>query len=330
MRIVIAGAGSIGCFVGGCLAAAGREVAFLGRPRVIEDLLRAGVRLSDFDGLSIEVPPARLQARTDPEVLGSADLVLVTVKTRDSAGMAGLIAAHAPAGAPVVSLQNGIRAVADLRAGLPGRDVRGGMVPFNVVPGGDGAYHRATSGDIVVEAGSPSFVPTLSVPGLPVAESDRIEAVQWGKLIMNLTNAPNALSGQSLRDMLMDRRWRLLLADQMAEALAVLRATGRPVQSGTPLPAWLVPYILRLPTPVFARIAASMLTIDPLARTSMAYDLERGRPTEIDALQGEILRLAEANGLAAPVTSRVRAAILAAEADGAGTTRPTPEALRKG
>jgi len=71
----------------------------------------------------------------------------------------------------------------------------------------------------------------------------------------------------------------------------------------------LVPIVLRLPTPLFSRIAAQMLIIDPTARTSMAYDLMQGRGTEIDSLQGGIIDLGKVHGVATPICSRVAQAI---------------------
>ena len=77
--------------------------------------------------------------------------MLVTVKSADTAAMADIIARHAPSDAVIVSLQNGVGNAAVLRDRLPGRRVLGGMVPFNVMALGDGRFHRATSGDIVIE-----------------------------------------------------------------------------------------------------------------------------------------------------------------------------------
>lgn len=319
-RIVIAGAGSIGCFVGGLLAHAGHEVAFLGRARVLDEIRAHGLTLTDFTGLSVRITPDDLSE--DPALLATAELVLVTVKSGATAEMAQLIATHALPGAPVISLQNGIDNAAILASALPGRDVRAGMVPFNVVPRGAGVYHRATSGDIVIATGTGGWAQTLTSPPLPFTESDQIEAVQWGKLLLNLTNAVNALSGLPLLEMLRDRDWRRLMADQMSEALQTLEAAKIPVRSTAPVPMRWVPTILRLPTPLYARVAAQTITIDPEARTSMAYDLMAGRKTEIDQLQGVILARADRHQIATPVTAAVTRAIRLAEAEGVRALSP--------
>ncbi len=305
MKIVIAGAGSIGCYCGALLANAGHTVTLLGRARVLDPIQAQGLSVSDFSGLRCTVPAASLDLSEDPACMAGAEVVIVAVKSGATAEMADLIASNAPTNAPILSWQNGMKNARTLRDALPDRDVRAGMVPFNVVPTDPASYHRATSGEIVIQAGPGSVAGQLSSTNLPIAESERIEAVQWGKLVINLNNALNALSGLTLRAQLMDRDWRRVMADQMAEALSVLKAAGRPVVSTTPLPAWMMPHILRLPTPLFKRIAARMLTIDPSARTSMAYDLSAGRQTEIDSLQGEIVRLGQQTGVPTPICAHV-------------------------
>ncbi len=305
MKIVIAGAGSIGCFCGALLAATGHRVTLLGRARVLDAIRARGLTVTDFSNLHHHIPAAQLTLSEESDCLVDAELVIVTVKTGATAEMASLIAAHTPETAPILSWQNGLENARILRASLTGRDVCAGMVPFNVVPTDTATYHRATSGEIVIEHGPRALVSLLSSPDLPVTESDRIEAVQWGKLVINLNNALNALSGLTLQNQLLDRNWRRLMADQMAEALRVLKAANIDAASTTPLPAWMTPHILRLPTPIFTRIAAKMLTIDPTARTSMAYDLTAGRPTEIDSLQGEIIRLGHQHAIPTPINSRI-------------------------
>ena len=322
MRIVVAGAGSIGCFVGGMLASTGHQVTLLGRARILGEIAGSGLTLTDYDGMSVSVLPDQMVLSDDPAALGDADLVLVTVKTAATPDMAELIRDHAPLLAPVISLQNGFQAVRDLRAALPMRDIRAGMVPFNVVPMGRGRFHRATSGEIVLERGADGFSTALGSEALPMRDSPRIEAVQWGKLLMNLSNAPNALSGLTVHEMLMDRGWRRVIAAQMAEAVRLLRAAGQEIEPPTSVSVGLVPHILRLPTPLFRRVAASMLTIDPTARTSMAQDLAAGRLTEIDALQGEVIALAQRAGHDAPWAQRLSELVHASEAGGPSKLSP--------
>ncbi len=134
-RIVVAGAGSIGCYVGGCLALAGRNVTLLSRPALADAIARHGLRISDLDGADRTLPSPALTLATDPSAaLAAAQIVLVTVKSGATAEMAALIARHAPAEAIVISLQNGVGNADVLRAQLsPAQRAVAGMVPFNVV-----------------------------------------------------------------------------------------------------------------------------------------------------------------------------------------------------
>jgi 2-dehydropantoate 2-reductase len=159
------------------------------------------------------------------------------------------------------------------------------------------------------------------------ATSD-IDGVQWGKLLVNLNNALNALADLPLREQLAQRAWRMLFADQMAEGLAAIRAEGiRPVSS-TPIPAGWIPSLLRLPDVVFTRVLAGAMKIDPEARSSMWEDLQRGRRTEIDYLQGVITAIADRRGLQAPLSRRIVELIKQAEAAGKGSPGLTPEEIR--
>ena len=224
----------------------------------------------------------------------------------------------------VVSLQNGVGNVDTLRARLgASRSLVPGMVPFNVVQTrGNGErprFHRATSGTMLIASGVPGLRDALDVPGAHVAEHPDMTGVLWGKLILNLNNALNALAGVPLAAEIADRRWRLLFAAQIEEALAVLKAAGiRPARiEGVPPRA--IPLILRLPNALFRLVARRMLAIDPAARSSMWEDLLRGRTTEIDYLQGAILALAGKTGVAAPMTERIAHLIKRAEGARAGS-----------
>ncbi|MDZ4368016.1 MAG: 2-dehydropantoate 2-reductase [Afipia sp.] len=326
--ICVAGAGSIGCFVGGMLRSGGHAVSLLARPRVIDEINRNGLKVTSFEGIEHRLSSAEIKLSGAPAIFADADIILVTVKSDDTAEIAELIAQHARKDAVIVSLQNGTGNVSVLREAMPDHDVLAGMVPFNVLSIGDGHFHRATSGDILLEKDDADTAKLLSTPELVFRSVDDIEGVQWGKLLVNLNNALNALSGLPLRDQLAQRSWRMLFADQMREALAVIKAEGIAPVSTTPLPASFTPLILKLPDALFTKIAASMVKIDPKARSSMWEDLQRGRRTEIDHLQGLIVALAQRHGLKAPLSARIVALIREAEQAAKGSPGLTPDQVR--
>ena len=326
--IGVAGAGSIGCFVGGMCAAAGRRVALLARARVIREIESNGLNLTSFEGSEWKIAPGQLALSGDPGIFADASMVLVTVKSADTAEIADIIARDAPPDAVVVSLQNGVGNASVLRQRLAGRVVLAAMVPFNVIAAGEGRFHRATSGDIVIEKDDADTAGRLSVPGLTMRSSRDIAGVQWGKLLVNLNNAINALSGLPLRQQLAQRSWRALFADQIAEGLAAIKAEGIRRVSSTPIPPGWTPHLLRLPDTLFGMLLGRTMKIDPQARSSMWEDLQRGRRTEIDYLQGVITEIADRRQLQVPLSRRIVALIKRAEAAGQGSPRLTPQQIR--
>ncbi|WP_217578395.1 2-dehydropantoate 2-reductase [Mesorhizobium sp. GbtcB19] len=330
--IAIAGAGSIGCYVGGCMALAGRKIVFLGRGRIVEAMRQDGLRVSDLDGRDRRVEAKAISATDDPATaLREADVVLVTVKSGGTEEMARLIAAHGRPDAVVVSLQNGVDNADRLRAALPGRRVLTGMVMFNVVQSPDGEVpfrvHRASQGEVMIDVGVAGLVELLNVDGLAVEARADMKAVQWSKLLMNLNNALVALSDLPLARQLADRRWRGILAAQIDEALAAMKAAGIVPARIASLPPALLPKVLRLPDWLFGLLARRMLAIDPEARSSMWDDLKRGRTTEIDELQGAVIRLAKQAGTLTPVNERVTTLVRQAETEKRGPPGLGPDAV---
>lgn len=316
MKIAIFGAGSIGAYVGGSLIASGADVILIGRARMRERLARLGLILTDLRGHRSELTGAQIAYAEDPAALASADLILVTVKSADTAAAGQLIRDHAKPTAMVISLQNGIGNADTLREFLPDSTVLAGMVPFNVVQLPDGRLHRGTEGEMVVEA-SPAlevWQKTFAAAHLPLVMHADFAAVQWGKLLLNLNNPVNALSDLPLKTELSQRAYRRSLALLIEEALQVLRAAGiQPAKVGRVGPRML-PSLLRLPDLLFRRVAAAMLRMDPEARSSMWEDLQAGRRTEVDYLNGAVVKLAESCGRDAPVNRRMIALIRTAEA----------------
>jgi len=314
--ICIVGAGSIGCYVGGRLAAAGADVTFVARQRIADEVAQHGLRLTDYLGADLRVPQPDFN--TDLLKAADADLVLVTVKSAATEEVAQQLASVLRPDAVVVSLQNGVHNAEVLDAALGGGRTIAGMVPFNVVQRGEGVFHQGSEGDLEA-ARDPrlaAYEPVFAAAGLPLTLHDDMQAVLWGKLLLNLNNAVNALSGLPLKEELGQRDYRVCIALAQAETLAVLKAAGIKPAKLTPLPPSLLPTLLKVPDAIFSRVASAMLEIDPIARSSMADDLELGRTTEVDWINGEVVRLAATVGLPAPVNERVIALVRDAERGG--------------
>ncbi|QIS13130.1 2-dehydropantoate 2-reductase [Nocardia arthritidis] len=314
-QVMVLGAGSVGVYVGGRLASAGADVTFVGRPRVLDEIAASGLLLTDLDGNDAEVPNTRFWVAPKPDSAGSVDLVLVTVKSAATAEAVRDLVGRIKPGTLVLSLQNGIGNDAVIREILPTCVVLAGMVMFNVVQHGGGHFHRGTEGGLAVQddPALEPFVELFAAAGLPLRRYPDLLPVQWSKLLINLNNPINALSGLPLREQLADRDFRRCLSLTQREALAAMkRARIKPARL-TPLPPELFARSLTVPDAVFHRFAAQVLAVDPQARSSMADDLALGRKTEISWLCGEIVSLGAMVGMPTPVNQRLIELIVAAE-----------------
>ncbi|WP_280381805.1 2-dehydropantoate 2-reductase [Nocardia wallacei] len=314
-RVTVLGAGSIGIFVGGKLAAAGADVTFVGRPRLLDEISATGLRLTDLDGGDERVAPTAFQVATAPDDVGAADLVLITVKSAQTTEAARQLAERIRPGTVVLSLQNGIGNDTAIREVLPSCVVLAGMVMCNVAHQEGGRFHRGTEGGLAVAA-DPAlerFAPLFRRAGLELRRYPDLRPVQWAKLLLNLNNAINALSGRPLREQLATRDYRRCLALAQAEALEVMRRARIHPARLTPLPPGLMTRLLTVPDAVFTRVAGRVLAVDPMARSSMADDLALGRRTEIAWLSGEIVRLGQMVATPTPVNARLVELVEAAE-----------------
>jgi 2-dehydropantoate 2-reductase len=311
--VLVMGAGAVGCWIGGNLRAAGVPVTFIARPRVQGALRRHGLTLTDLGGGTRKVAADALDVRPAPEASMAPALVLLCVKSGATADAAAELGRVLPPGTLAVSMQNGLSNAALARTQAPSLTVLAGMVPFNVVELAPGHYHCGVGGTLAIQdhAALHAWLPVFAAAGVPFTLHADLVSVQWGKLLLNLNNPVNALSGLPLRAQLLQRDHRVCMAALIDEALAALKAAGITPAKLTPLPPSALPTILRLPTAIFRLLAFRMLRMDAKARTSMANDLAQGRPTEIDALCGEVVRLARSHRLAATMNERISALVRA-------------------
>ncbi|MGM0451222.1 MAG: 2-dehydropantoate 2-reductase [Pseudomonadota bacterium] len=314
-RILIFGAGSVGCYVGGRLLSAGADVIMVGRERMATTLSEHPLVVTDYEGFRYETQLAPERFRAEPQTAAEADLVLVTVKSQATIDAARQLAPHLKPGTPVISLQNGISNAERLREHLPDATVLAGMIPFNVLQKTPGHFHHGTEGHLMAAA-HPSLAPALpwfEQAGLALEQREDMHSVLWSKLLLNLNNPINALSGKPLLEELSTRDYRRCLAMAQTETLRLLKRAGIPTVRLTPLPMGLIPPLMKTPDWLFTRLFGTMLAIDPIARSSMWEDLEAGRRTEVDWINGEVVRLAEQLGTTAPINAALTDLVHACE-----------------
>lgn len=309
VRVAVLGAGAIGGYLGVRVSAGGAAVTLVGRRSLVD--VRDRLVAVALDG-SEQRPSETLEVTADPAALGQADVVLVTVKSTATSEAARIVAEHADPRATVVSFQNGLSNAKVLRERL-GPRVVAGMVAFNVVREADGAHLRqATRGPLVAGPGHGAtaepmreLAAAFEASGLRLRLHSDIEGVLAGKLLLNLNNGICAATGMPIVASLHSRDARWCLSQCMLEGLAAMRAAGRRPVSVLGLPPWIIARVLRLPNAILLRVAKRLVSADPSARSSTLQDLDAGKPTEIDTLNGAIVALAREHGVPCPANATV-------------------------
>ena len=294
-KIVILGAGSIGCYLGGLLLNAGQNVSFIGRARYEAALAQSGLRLTHFTRSPIHIEAENIDFHTEAKVLEMADIVALCTKSQDTEAAAQQIKTHCKANTLVVSFQNGVRNPETLKAVLPPD-----MFAPNAI--------LAASHDARLTQLKTAF----ETAGQGVKLSENMIGHQWAKMIVNLNNGLNVLSGGTLRDGLMQRDYRRALISLVSEALSVARANHIDVGSFNGRNPDSLIKVLSLPNFAYRIVMQFIVKIDAKARSSMLDDLEAGRGSEINYLQGVILRRAKLVNMDAPYNEAVLRAVLQA------------------
>lgn len=289
MRVAIMGAGAVGCYYGAMLALAGHRVDLIGREALVTAVAARGLIL-EKGGRQQTVA---LGAGTDAGVAASADLVLICVKAQDNDHAAAALRPHLSPGAVVLSLQNGLGNAAHLAAQL-GRPVLPVVVYVAVQMAGAGHVVHHGRGELVLGDG-PAAANTAAVfraAGIPTEVSDQTEAALWTKLVINCALNPiSAITRLPYGRIFADPDAVRMLRQVVDECSRVAQAEG----VGLPADIW----------DQVARIAAAM----PEQISSTAQDILRGRRTEIDHLNGDIVRRALRHGLDVPMNGALLAMV---------------------
>ncbi|MEN9903677.1 MAG: 2-dehydropantoate 2-reductase [Pseudomonadota bacterium] len=290
MKIAIMGAGGVGSYYGGLLARAGCSVTLIARAGHAEAVRRAGLRLqtTSFD------QTVAIDADTDPQAVAGADWVLVCVKAGDTEGAAKAMAPHLRDDALVLSLQNGIDNAERLQALLPLQRVEPVLVYAAVELAGPGHVRHHGRGELVIGIGpdSDAVAAFFKHAGVPVEVLPDIRVAQWSKLMVNCAyNALSAISRLPYGRMIQGPGVEATMREAVAECLAVARAEG-----------------VELPADSWERVRA-LADAMPTQQSSTAQDLARGRRSEIDHLNGHVVRRGEALGVPTPVNRALHALV---------------------
>ncbi len=294
MKLAVVGAGAMGSLFGGKISLAGHDVLLFDPYREHVDAVNAKGLLIEEAGTG-ETVLSRPRATADPQDVRGPDVMIVFVKSTVTALVARQFEQAARPDTIVVTLQNGLGNEGILRASFGAARTAAGVTaqgatflgPGRVRHAGTGPTHLGMS-DGKSEKLAP-FADALRAAGFETHVEKDVAALVWSKLVINVgINALTALIGQPNGRLLDLEETRALMADLVAEAVAVARARGIRLTYPDPLAA--VQEVAR-------RTGAN--------RSSMLQDFDRGRETEIDFINGAIVREAAALGIAVPVNASV-------------------------
>ncbi|WP_244849211.1 ketopantoate reductase family protein [Caballeronia sp. SL2Y3] len=294
MKIAVMGAGAVGCYYGGMLARAGHEVALIARPQHVEAIQREGLRLDTqtFD------EHVRVSASTDASAAKGAQLVLFCVKSTDTDSAAQALAPYLDARSLVLSLQNGVENAERLRELLP-HEVAAAVVYVAAEMAGPGHIRHHGRGELVIEPSTMSedVAHMFAAANVPTEISDNVRGALWAKLILNCAyNALSAIAQVPYGRLVQGEGVTRAMRDVIDECVAVAKADG-----------------VTLPGDVDAavrRIAETM----PNQYSSTAQDLARSKHSEIDHLNGLIVRRGEALGVPTPANRMLHVLVKLVEA----------------
>ena len=281
LKVAVMGAGAVGCYFGGMLARAGHAVTFIARPQHVEAIRRDGLRMETktFD------ERVRLEAVTEPSGAQDADLVLFAVKSMDTESAGRQIKPFLRPDTLVLCLQNGVDNAERLRSVLPEHEVAAAVVYVATEMAGPGHLKHHGRGELVIEPAraSEAVAQALRAAGVPTEISDNVRGALWLKLILNCAyNAISAIAQRPYGENVKSEGIWDVKRDVVDECLAVAKADGVTV-------------------PADAHAAARKLVESmPSQYSSTAQDLARGKPTEIDFLNGYVVRRGEALGVPTP------------------------------
>ena len=309
MQLAIYGAGSTGCYLGGLLQLCGHDVSLICRQRIRDSIIEAGgISLTDYTGQNEKVMPAELITQLAGETF---DAVFVTLKCHQLEAAVADLKRLAEDGAQLFFMQNGLGSLDTVQHQLPNNAVWQGITPFNILSLDNARFHRGTEGAFVLHRTwiTEQLAEQLGAIGFPCELHRDMKPLIYGKLLLNLNNALNAVADQPIKTQLENRKLRRLYAAAQREWLQVATAEGVELGQFTAVkPAWM-PTILSLPNWLFLRLAKAMLDIDPHARSSMWEDISMGRKTEIEFLNEAVVRRGEKLGLDTPVNRKISALI---------------------
>ena len=304
---LIFGAGLIGGFMAGSFASKGLAVSVVGRESMRERFA-GDFTVTDYHGHNEVVSNINFIG-TDDHTDTSFDYIWLTVKCTGLDQALIDLVPYVNDNTVILSCQNGLGSDAAVKALFPENIVRRVIMTSNVAQQSNLHLHRGSQGDLFVEsqlcADGQTLAQTVTTDLLVAQNIDDMEAYSWAKLQLNLANAVNALADMPVKTMLEQRGFRKIIAKAMQELIDVAHAKGLALPKIAAIPMRMVPKVLNTPDWLFALLGSKMMDIDPTVRTSMWWDLSGNRLTEVDVLNGAVVKEGLSLGIACPINQRI-------------------------
>jgi 2-dehydropantoate 2-reductase len=305
MHIAVVGAGAVGGYYGARLARSGERVTLVARGAHLRAIRERGLQIwSPLGDLLV-----RVEADSEPERVGPVDLVILAVKTYSNPQLLPLLPALCGPETVVLTLQNGVDSAAEVAAAVGEARVLAGttyVATAMVAPGviqQTGTHRRIILGEAygprtAVSSRASSIATVLRRADIEVeAVADGMIPV-WEKLVYLATFAGfTGAARQPAGAIWSDRVGREAFLAVAAEVEAVARAERVPIAAD-----------------VIPKMVAYLDALPPDTRSSLLIDLQQGRPTEVEALQGAVVRRGRALGVPTPGMGALYAALRAANA----------------
>jgi 2-dehydropantoate 2-reductase len=304
MKIAVLGAGAVGCYFGGMLARAGHDVVLIGRPRHVEAVQARGLMLETRAGREA----IAVASSVDAAAVAGAHLVLFCVKSTDTEVAGAQIASRLAPDARVLCLQNGVDNAARLQPLLPCA-VAPAAVYVAAEMAGPGHVRHHGRGDLVIGPlpGAAELVRVFGEAGIPVQVSADVGGALWAKLIINCAyNALSAITRLPYGRLVQGEGIEAVIGSVVQECLAVAERDGVTV-----------PGDIGAEVQAIARTMATQIS-------STAFDVARGRRSEIDHLNGYVARRGQALGIATPVNGALHAIVKLLETSPPALRQPSP------
>lgn len=294
MKVAVMGAGAVGSYIGAMLARAKHDVTLIARPQHVDAIKKHGL-LFNGRGFHGSVP---VQATTEAAGVEGADVVLLCVKSGDTEAAGRAMAPHLKPDATVLCLQNGVDNAERLQAAIKQVAVPVAVYVATEMAGPGHVRHKGR-GDLIIGPSpvSADIARQFSGAAIPTTVSDNVIGELWVKLILNCVyNALSAVSQLPYGPLFKVEGVSDVAEDVIGECVAVAGSLGIPIPGNI--------------SDIVLALAGTM----PEQYSSTTQDLARGKPTEIDYLNGYVVRKGAELGISTPVNLALQVMVKLREA----------------